>query len=145
MVIHLKTEKQPKTNEEKIYTVPLRKAYNYIRTKRTRRAVAILQQFVVKHSKVTLNNVKISNALNSALWKRSMQKPPHKIKIKVLIDADIAKVYLVDEQIKKQEPKTIIEEKKSETILGKKVVIAENNTTKEIKTSPEEKKPETKV
>ncbi|VVB99367.1 50S ribosomal protein L31e [uncultured archaeon] len=91
--------------DEKIYTVPLGDAYDYIRTKRVRRAVKIVQQFVARHSKVAEKNVRISNALNSVLWARGIQKPPRRIKIKVVKEADAAKAYLVDEQIKKPEPK----------------------------------------
>lgn len=98
--------------EEKIYTVPLGKAYDYIRTKRTRRAVVLVQQFIARHSKVALKNVRVSNALNSVLWARSIQKPPRKIKIKVAKEGDIAKAYLVDEQVKKPE---VEKEEKIET------------------------------
>ncbi|MEW6528753.1 MAG: 50S ribosomal protein L31e [Candidatus Micrarchaeota archaeon] len=90
--------------KEKIYTVPLGKAYNYTRTKRTRKAVTILKKFIAKHSKVASKDVKISNALNSLLWKRSMQKPPRKIRIKILKEqGNITKAYVVDELIKKEE------------------------------------------
>ncbi len=91
--------------EEKIYTVPLGKAYNYIRTKRTRRAVSLVKQFVSRHGKVAAADVRLSNALNSALWVRGVQKPPRKVKIKVTKEKGIAKAYLVEEEIKKPEPK----------------------------------------
>lgn len=101
--------------EEKIYTIPLGKAYDYIRTKRARRAVVIVQQFVARHSKVVPDGVRLSNALNSALWKRGIQKPPRKIKIKVVKEAEFAKAYLPEEQIKKPEPKKEKKEAKAET------------------------------
>jgi large subunit ribosomal protein L31e len=98
--------------EEKIYTVPLGDAYDYVRTKRVRRAVKIVQQFVARHSKVAEKSVRVSNALNTVLWAKGIQKPPRRIKIKVVKEADVARAYLVDEQIKKPEPK---KEAKAET------------------------------
>lgn len=86
-------------SEEKIYTVPLGKAYDYIRTKRARRAIAIVQIFITKHSKVPAKNVRISNALNTILWANGIQKPPRKIKIKVVKDADFAYAYAINEKI----------------------------------------------
>lgn len=118
-------------DEEKIYTVPLRKAYEYIRTKRTRRAVKLVKQFISKHSKIHIDDVKISGALNSMLWFRGIQKPPRKIRIKVVKGESGAKAYLIDEQIKKPEIKT--EEK------SKEIVDATNAETKAEKKDPETK------
>ena len=53
---------------ERIYTVNLSEAYNYIRTKRARRAVKLLRAFAARHMKAELENVKISNGTNSAIF-----------------------------------------------------------------------------
>jgi large subunit ribosomal protein L31e len=101
---------------ERLYTVPLGKAYEYTRTKRTRRSVSLLRQFLVKHMKSY--DVRISEALNEFLWSRSMQKPPRKVKIKVVKEGEVVRASLPDEKPKparkkkapKEAPKT--EEKK---------------------------------
>ena len=111
--------------EERFYNVPLGDAYDYIRTKRVRRAVKIVQQFIARHTKTAIKNVRVSNVLNSLLWARGIQKPPRKIKIKVIMEGEIAKAYLVDEQIKKPEPKA-----------------EKSKGAKEVKSSPAEAKAE---
>lgn len=93
---------------ERIYTVPLGKAYEYVRTKRTRRAVKLLRAFVSRHMKADEEDVSLSNALNGTLWKRSIQKPPRRVKIRVIKEDGRVKAYLADEKIeepKKAEPK----------------------------------------
>ncbi len=91
--------------DEKIYTIPLGKAFDYIRTKRARRAVSIVQAFVSRHSKVANDKVRVSNALNSVLWARGIQKPPRRVKVKIVKEEGMAEAYLVDEKIVKPAPK----------------------------------------
>jgi large subunit ribosomal protein L31e len=69
---------------ERIYTVPLRKAYNASRKKRAIRAVDLLRAFVSRHMKTDWVNVRISEPLNAFIWARSIQKPPSRVKIKVV-------------------------------------------------------------
>lgn len=90
---------------ERIYTVPLAKAYETVRTKRARRAVALLRSFIARHLKA--NNVVISNATNAFLWQRSMQHPPRRIKVRAIKEDDSVRVYLQDEkpEVKKEEKK----------------------------------------
>ncbi|MBU0586639.1 50S ribosomal protein L31e [Candidatus Micrarchaeota archaeon] len=119
--------------EERNYTVPLGKAYDSIRTKRVRKAVKLVQTFVARHSKVAAVNVRLSNALNSALWARGIQKPPRKIRIKVVKEEEKARAYLMDEKIAK-------EEKKAETVTAGTEKKAESPGKKEEKPSKEEVK-----
>lgn len=93
---------------EQLYTIPLGKAYNYKRSKRAIRAVDMLRNFVLRHAKT--QEAIISMKTNEHLWSRSMQKPPRRIKVKVVKKEDKAYVYLPDEKI--EEPKK--EEKKKE-------------------------------
>lgn len=109
---------------ERIYTIPLGKAYETIRTKRTARAVKLVQNFVSKNMKT--EDVKISTALNTFLWKRSSQKPPRKIKVRVIRENNVVNTYLVDEKVnEKKETKT--EAKKEQ----KKDVKEETKTVKQ--------------
>ncbi len=114
---------------ERIYTIPLRKAFDFPRTKRASRAVKIVRKFLAKHMKVTEDHIIISEAVNSALWQRGIQKPPRKIKIKAIKEGDKLVARLIDEKIEK------IQKKKQEKPKPK-----EEKTEEEIKA--EEKKQE---
>src|SRR3989338_9746288 len=111
---------------ERIYTVPLGKAYETIRTKRTIRAVNLLRAFIIRHMKA--ENVIISNALNSFLWQHSMPKPPRKVKVRAVREDQKVRVFLSDEK----------EEKKEEN------KAAEKKETKKTEEKKAEKKPEEK-
>ena len=99
---------------ERIYTVPLRNSYNYVRTKRTRRAVRLLREFVCRHMKAEEKDVILSNALNNYLWKRSIQKPPRRVKIRTIKEDGRVKAYLADEKIEEMKQEVKKEEKKPE-------------------------------
>lgn len=92
---------------ERIYTVPLGDAYDAVRNKRAPRAVKILRQFLTKHMKA--DEVLLSEALNRFIWERSIQKPPRRVKVRVIKEDATARAYLADEKI--EEPKK--EEKKA--------------------------------
>ncbi|MFB0543257.1 MAG: 50S ribosomal protein L31e [Candidatus Bathyarchaeia archaeon] len=66
--------------EERIYTVPLGKAWGWGRTKRTARAMRILRDFIRRHMKA--QEVIIGNDVNEEMWRRGIQKPPRKIRVK---------------------------------------------------------------
>ena len=100
---------------ERIYTVPLRKAYDYTRTKRARKAVKLLRAFLARHMKTGQENVFISEAVNSRIWKRSISHPPRKIKVRVLKEGEKATAYLMEEK-----PGAKAEEKKGKKSTEKK-------------------------
>ncbi len=77
---------------ERLYTVNLGDAYNYVRTKRAKRAVKLLRSFVKQHLKVDV--VKISEEVNNYIWAHGIQKPPRKVRVKVVKEDDVAHVYL---------------------------------------------------
>ena len=59
--------------------------------------------------------VTISEALNKHIWERSIQKPPRRVKVRLVKDDEAVRAYLADEKVedkKKAEPKK--EEKKAE-------------------------------
>lgn len=96
---------------ERLYTVPLGDAYETIRNKRVPRAVKILRTFIGRHMKADGEKITLSNALNTYLWKRSIQKPPRRVKVRLVKDEGFIRAYLADEKI--EEPKKK-EEKKAE-------------------------------
>lgn len=79
---------------ERVYTIPLREAFNAPRTKRANKAVRIVKEFLTRHTKAS--NVKLDSSVNDALWKRSREKPPRRIKIKVTMEEGTATASLVE-------------------------------------------------
>ena len=118
---------------ERIYVVPFRAAYNSPpRTKRSRKAVKILRSFISRHMKAEEADVAISEGVNSLIWKRGIQKPPRKIKVRAVKSGDRVVVSLLDEKV---------EEKKLETPKAKKEDAPKAEEKKE-DARPEEKKAE---
>lgn len=92
---------------ERIYTIPLGKAYESARNKRAPKAIKILRDFAVKHMKAEDGNVFLSEALNKYIWQRSIQKPPRKVKVRLIKDEGAVSAYLADEKIEKKQEKKI--------------------------------------
>jgi len=101
---------------ERIYTVPLGDAYETVRNKRTPRAIKILRAFIARHMKSDGARIVLSENLNSHLWVRSIQRPPRRVKVRLIKDEGVVRAYLSDEKIaepkKKEAPKS--DEKKPE-------------------------------
>lgn len=74
--------------EERIYTVPLGRAWIRPRTKRAPRAIRLLKAFVRRHIKVDEESIRISNEVNEKIWSRGIQKPPRKIRVKLIKDKE---------------------------------------------------------
>jgi large subunit ribosomal protein L31e len=102
--------------EEKVFTVPLRDAFEKPRTKRAKIAIKIVREFLKKHMKA--EDVKIGKSINEIVWRRGIQKPPRKIRIHALREGDVVYAELLGvniklpsaEELKKKEKKK--EEKK---------------------------------
>lgn len=71
---------------ERIYTVPLGKAWAWGRKNRTARAMRILRDFIKRHMKA--QEVVIGNDVNEEIWCRGIQKPPRKIRVKAERDSE---------------------------------------------------------
>ncbi len=82
--------------DERIYTVPLRKAYwTGSRLKRANRSVRILRQFVERHMKP--EEILIQPEVNEVIWARGIQKPPRRIRIRATKnDENLVRVYLAE-------------------------------------------------
>ncbi len=82
--------------EERFYTIPLRKAWISPRKKRAPRAARIVKSFVLKHMKVRTEaegeeeaeRLVIDNEVNEKLWSRGIEKPPRKIRVRVVKDKE---------------------------------------------------------
>lgn len=83
-----KTEKKI----ERIYTIPLRKEWMKVpRHKRAKKTMKAIKQFLARHMKVPdrdINKIKIDRIINESVWSRGIKKPPYKITIKAVKDAE---------------------------------------------------------
>ena len=71
---------------ERIYTVPLKEAWNAQRYRRSERAMMVLKAFAVRHMKA--KEVTVDTTVNEAIWARGIKSPPHKIRVKMTKDDD---------------------------------------------------------
>jgi len=92
--------------EERIYTIPLRRAWIAPRKKRTPRAMRIIRSFVQRHMKVETEvkgeeeeegRLVISNEVNERLWDRGIEKPPRNIRVRAVKDKEgVVTLYLAE-------------------------------------------------
>jgi len=69
---------------ERIYTVPLKEAWNAQRYRRSERAMMVLKAFAKRHMKA--ETITVDNSVNEAIWARGIKSPPHKIRVKMTKD-----------------------------------------------------------
>ncbi len=93
--------------EERIYTIPLRRAWISPRKKRAPRAVRMVKSFIQRHMKVEIGpketeeeeeeRLVISNEVNEKLWSRGIEKPPRNIRVRAAKDKEgTVTVYLAE-------------------------------------------------
>ncbi|MFN7991081.1 MAG: 50S ribosomal protein L31e [Candidatus Micrarchaeia archaeon] len=99
---------------ERIYTIPLGDAYEAVRNKRVPKAVKILRTFVARHMKADGEKILLSGALNNHLWQRSIQKPPRRVKVRLVKEEGTIRAYLADEKAEEKKAVAPKKEAKSE-------------------------------
>jgi large subunit ribosomal protein L31e len=84
---------------ERIYIIPLRDVKELPRTKRAPRAIAVVKKFIARHMKTTEEDVWIDTTVNEKIWERGREKPPNKIRVKVVKfeDQNIVEVSIPEE------------------------------------------------
>lgn len=81
--------------EERVYTVPLGRAWISPRKKRAPRAVRILRSFIERHMKP--ESIVVSEGVNERIWSRGIEKPPRQIRVRAVKDRDgIVSVHLAE-------------------------------------------------
>ena len=70
--------------DERIYTVPLGRAWVVPKYRRAEKAVTILRKFVQRHMKPSEMN--IDPSVNEEIWKNGINNPPRKIRVKLSKD-----------------------------------------------------------
>ncbi len=140
--------KAPKS-EERLYTIPLRKHFVLdSRIRKANRAMRVIEDFAKRHTHA--DTIKISEKVNSEVWKRGAKRPLGRIRVKMKIEDGKAKVMLPEEMevkpVEKKSTATVLKEK----ITGKKVSEVEKEAEKAIeeekaKTALKEKRPKEKI
>ena len=77
---------------ERVYTIPLRDAYQKSMRIRSRYAVDIVRNFLRTHMKS--KDVRLGRNLNEAIWERGMKKPPRRVKVSAIKEGDTVKAEL---------------------------------------------------
>ncbi len=65
-------------------TISLREVVYVSRKRRSSAAVSLLRGKVARFMKVPSDNVWIDDAVNKFIWKRGIEKPPRKLRVKIL-------------------------------------------------------------
>ncbi|MFH0832294.1 MAG: 50S ribosomal protein L31e [Candidatus Aenigmatarchaeota archaeon] len=81
-----------KKSEEKIFTIPLRKAFRKAEKKRVPYSIRLIQDYLKRHAKV--EEVKLGKNLNDEIWKRGITHPPRRVRVTVIKDGTTAKAEL---------------------------------------------------
>jgi large subunit ribosomal protein L31e len=90
---------QQQTQTEYVFNIPLREMKCVPYTIRANKAVIVVREYVMRHTKSEEKDVWIDGKVNEALWFRGIQKPPSKIKVKaVKFEDGLVEVSLPEEQ-----------------------------------------------
>lgn len=93
----LREKEEEEFVEERIYTIPLGKAWIVPSRRRAPKAIRIIRDFVKRHMKFEAvseeeeeeeRKLIISNEVNEAVWRRGIGKPPRKIRVRAAKDKD---------------------------------------------------------
>ena len=122
--------------DKRIDTIPLRDAWNSSRKKRANKAVKVIKDYVVRHTKSKI--VKVSKSLNEEIWTDSSMNPPRKVKVQIFTDKDsgvswteLADVVFVKPVTKEEKTKVAEEQKKkAEADIAKKEAEAKKSAEK---------------
>jgi len=93
-----KKKEEEEIVEERIYTIPLGKAWVRPPKKRAPRVMHMIRAFITKHMKLTMRveeeeekelpKLVISKEVNEKVWGRGIEKPPRKIRVRAAKDKD---------------------------------------------------------
>tara|TARA_Y100000034_G_scaffold22546_2_gene26003 strand:+ start:8680 stop:9162 length:483 start_codon:yes stop_codon:yes gene_type:complete len=126
---------------KRVYNVPLRREFlKSAKWKRTKKASKALKEFLAKHMKADIDNVKIGKNLNEHMWKHGIKNPPHHVKVNVVKD----KEGIVKAELEGIEYKSFKKEEKQEKTKMQQAVEKLKGKPKAEKKVKESKKEETK-
>ena len=68
--------------EERIITVPLRKARKGSETKAAGKAMSVIRQHLAQNFSVPEDAVRLDPSINEAVWENGRQNPPSKLRVR---------------------------------------------------------------
>lgn len=71
-------------SEERIIVINLRRVYDGRKAQRAARAIRKLREIVARRTHAEV--VKVDESVNHAIWGRSIEKPPKRIKVRIIIE-----------------------------------------------------------
>jgi large subunit ribosomal protein L31e len=71
-------------DKELIYTIPLRFVKWVPRWRRSDRAITEVKNYLSRHTKTPLENIRLSSSLNEVLWSRGNEKPPSRVRVRAV-------------------------------------------------------------
>jgi len=72
---------------ERQYVIPLRREWLKVpKYKRAKKAGKAIKEFLARHFRVEMKDVRVGRWLNEQVWARGIKYPPHKIKVKAVKD-----------------------------------------------------------
>lgn len=134
-------EKEEKIVLERKYNIPLRHEFKKVAEwKRAKKAMKAVKEFLARHMKAPIENIKVSKWVSQEIWKRGEKNPPHHIKVKA--EKNINGIVRAELEIlpKKAEEERKLIEQKAEQEKKKK-----GEEKKEVKEKEEEKTEEEKI
>src|SRR3989338_5475295 len=78
---------------EKVFNIPLRKAYKKCRIRRSNYAMVLVKEYLKNQTKK--DNIKIGSHLNALLWQKGPKKPQTMIRVKAVIADDVVKAEIL--------------------------------------------------
>jgi len=84
--------------DERLYTVPLIKAKSVPRTRRAKRAIKEIKEFLARHMKA--EEVKIDSSINELVWARGIKKIPTRVRVKAVKIDDVVWAYTPEAEVK---------------------------------------------
>lgn len=108
--------------EERVFTIPLRKAFVTEQTNRGWKAMDITRAFLERHMKGT---AKIGKSINESVWARGIRNPPRRVRVhatREMIDGEsVIFAELVGTEIKKPSAEDIKKREQKEKEKEKKI------------------------
>ena len=110
---------ESKVAVERVYNIPLRKEFQKAPMyKRAKKAITALREFVSRHMKSKIDDVKVGKYLNMLIWEKGIKSPPHHVKVTLKkyndgrVEAELVNAPVEKKEDKKSKKK---EEAKTET------------------------------
>lgn len=74
---------------QRVYNIPLRKGTAKTPLyRKAKRAIKVMKEFLARHMKADIKDIKIGKYLNLKIWERGMSNIPHHVKVNATKDSD---------------------------------------------------------